>query len=66
MSDPYEEASPPRQKSAGGLSAASPAHSAESTDEPFAVRRTRMRVVMKASHPGGKGLIGLKHAADIG
>jgi len=35
------EASPPRQKSVGGLSAASPTHAAESTDEPFAVRRTR-------------------------
>ena len=34
-------ASPPRQKSVGGLSAASPTYSAEPTDEPVAVRSTR-------------------------
>jgi hypothetical protein len=35
--------SPRRQKSVGGLSAASPTHAAESTDGPFAVRSTRGR-----------------------
>ena len=35
--------SPPRQKSVGGLSAASPTDSAEPTDAPVAVRRTRRR-----------------------
>jgi D-lactate dehydrogenase len=37
-------ASTRRQKSVGGLSASNSTHSAESTDEPFAVRSTRLDV----------------------
>jgi hypothetical protein len=40
MASEHLKSSPCQQKSVGGLSAASPTPSAESTDEPVAVRRT--------------------------